>query len=360
MRDIRMILPNMASDTAGAASALFQTDGLTVIHDAAGSLESFITFDEHRDLSGKRTVASRLSRLEAVTGDDSILLGKLEQECTDDPPPFAAIIGSPVPFTIGTDLEGIAAEAEDATGVPTFAVTAGGFGLYDKGAGEAIQKLIAKTTRLPTAHAGLTVNLLGATPLDYSEAEIDQMKAHLLAVGVRKVNTLTMADGMKEVYQAADVDRNIVISLAGIPAARYMKKTYGIPYTIEVPLAPHSAATPAGECQVLLLGESVLTKQLTALLNEMGIPAVAGVTGSDDSEIFPEVSPLLLPTEESIRRELRKGYFAVVGDPLYKLLLPRDSKTVYIERPHRALSSRLYPPTNQTIDQLICAIQEVF
>ena len=80
MRDIRMILPNMASDTAGAASALFQLNGLTVIHDAAGSMESYITFDEHRELEGKRTAASRLSRLEAITGDDSILLDKLAEE----------------------------------------------------------------------------------------------------------------------------------------------------------------------------------------------------------------------------------------------------------------------------------------
>ena len=77
MKDIRMVLPPMASDTAGAASTLFSLDGLTVIHDAAGSMESYITFDESRELEGKRTVASRLSRLEAITGDDAILLEKV-------------------------------------------------------------------------------------------------------------------------------------------------------------------------------------------------------------------------------------------------------------------------------------------
>ena len=81
MKDIRMILPNPASDTAGAASLLFQLDGLSIIHDAAGSMESYITFDESRELEGKRTVASRLSRLEDITGDDRILLDKIEQEC---------------------------------------------------------------------------------------------------------------------------------------------------------------------------------------------------------------------------------------------------------------------------------------
>ena len=117
MKDVRMILPNPASDTAGAAAMLFQLGGLSIIHDAAGSMESYITFDEARDLNGKRTVASRLSRLEAITGDDSILLNKIETECADNPPPFTAILGSPVPFVIGTDLDGIAAEAECSVGI---------------------------------------------------------------------------------------------------------------------------------------------------------------------------------------------------------------------------------------------------
>ena len=133
MKDIRMVLPNMASDTAGAASALFSLNGLTVIHDAAGSMESYITFDESRDLEGKRTVASRLSRLEAIAGDDAILLDKVVQACAEEQPPFVAILGSPIPFTIGTDLDGIAAEAEFSTGIPAFAVSSGGFETYDKG-----------------------------------------------------------------------------------------------------------------------------------------------------------------------------------------------------------------------------------
>ena len=180
MKDIRIVLPNPASDTAGAASILFQLGGLTIIHDAAGSMESYITFDESRSLEGRRTVASRLSRLEAITGNDSILLSKIETECAENPPPFTAILGSPVPFTIGTDLDGIAAEAEYITNIPTFAVNSGGFAIYDKGAGEALKKVLEKTTRPPTGHTGYIIHLLGASPMDYSPAEIDAMEKYIL------------------------------------------------------------------------------------------------------------------------------------------------------------------------------------
>ena len=362
MKDIRMVLPPMASDTAGAASTLFPLNGLTVIHDAAGSMESYITFDESRELEGKRTVASRLSRLEAITGDDALLLDKIVEECADDKPPFIAIIGSPIPFTIGTDLEGIAAEAEFSTGVPAFGVNTGGFEIYDKGAGEALQKIIEKTAAAPGPHRGTAVNLLGATPMDYSPAEIGGIREQLALRGADCVRTLTFAEGMEEVVHAARAEYNLVISAAGLPAARYMKKTLGIPYSIGVPMemGEESCVNEAENRCVLILGEAVLTKQLVLALQKAGISAVAGITGNDDPEIFPEVPGILLDTESAIRTELKKEYFAVLGDPLYKLLLPRDSKTIFIERPHRALSGRLYPPVTHTLDQLLREINEVF
>ena len=372
MKDVRMILPNLASDTAGAASALFELGGLTVIHDAAGSMESYITFDEHRALEGKRTAASRLSRLEAITGDDGILLEKLAEECAAHPPPFVAILGSPVPFVIGTDLEGIAAEVEYTTGVPAFAVNSGGFETYDKGVCEALKKLLEKAVRPPGKHDGLTVNLLGATPLDYSPAEIEGIRTQLLAHGAARVNTLTMAEGMEEVSRASEADIDLVVSVAGLPAARYMKKRYGIPYLSGVPLGERAAAflspdaapppltEPVPGREMLILGEAVLSKQLARVCaQETGLRAVAGVTANDDPELFAGTPHILLNTEESIRQELSKGYFAVVGDPLYKLLLPPNSESVFIPRPHRALSSRLYPPSEHALEHIINELKRV-
>lgn len=372
MREIKTFLPNMASDTAGAASALFELGGLTVIHDAAGSMESYITFDEPRKLEGKRTVSSRLSRLEAITGDDTLLLDKLLEESTSEPTPFIAIIGSPIPFTIGADLDGLAAEAEYTSGVPSFAVNAGGFELYDKGVGEALKKLIEKVAYPPSAHDGYTVNLLGATPLDYSEGELEGIRAQLLAHGVTRVNCLTMAEGIEAVCQAAQADLNLVISAAGLSPARYMRSRYGIPYAVGVPtrefpslpLPGDSQPQPLPETQpgrdVLILGEAVLSKSLArTYIQETGFRAVAGVTATDDPEILADTPHVLLDTEERIRAELAKDYCAVVGDPLYKLLLPANRKSIFIERPHRALSSRLYQPSDHRLEHFISELKRV-
>lgn len=365
MKDIRMILPNLASDTAGAASLLFQLDGLSIIHDAAGSMESYITFDEPRNLEEKRTVASRLSRLEAITGDDRILLDKIETECADNPPPFVAIFGSPIPFTIGTDLDGIAAEAEYTTGIPAFAVNSGGFEIYDKGAGEALLKAIQKLTLPPAVKKPGVVNLLGATPMDYSPAELDDIKQQLLNSGAAQVNSLTMCDGIEELQHAAEAEHNLVISISGLPAAQYMQKKYQIPYTIGLPMPQPAGQSVGTETlpakKILVIGESVFAKQMVHCLNQIAeFTAIAGIVGNDHKEIFPEVSCIRLDTEEKIFEELKKGYDAIIGDPMYRQLLPADCNCIFLERAHRALSARLYPFCEYKFENYITTLKGCF
>ena len=352
MKEVKMVLPNLASDTAGAASALFQKGGLTVIHDAAGSLEVFLTYEEARSLEGRRTVVSKLNRLDAITGNDQALIDKILAECEMNPPAFVAIIGSPVPFTIGTDLDGIAAEVEFLTGIPAFAVTAGGFDTYETGVGEALKKLVQKFTRSPAPHEGYIVNLLGATPMDYSPAEIIGICDHLKGQGAALVRSLTMSEGMEEIIHAAEADMNLVISSSGLPTAKLMKRKYGIPYTIGVPMSVPSLA----DKKVLILGEVVFAKQMAKNLISSGCEAIAGIIGKDNKEIFPEIPAVLLDTESKIQAKLQKDYDIIIGDGLYKLMLPENHSAFYIERPHRALSGRLNEPVKQTLDEFIQSI----
>ena len=346
MKDIRIVLPNPASDTAGAASILFQLGGLSIIHDAAGSMESYITFDESRELSGKRT--------EAITGDDGILLNKIETECAFNPPPFTAILGSPVPFTIGSDLDGIAAEAEFLTNVPSFAVNTGGFAIYDKGAGEALKKALEKTIHPPSGHTGHIINLLGASPMDYSPVELNGIEQQFLNDGIDLVQNLTMVDGLEQMQNAAEAYYNVVISTSGLAAARYLKQKYNIPYQIGVPFGKGIDLENTAHKKILLIGESVFTKQLAQILSQIpGIEVVAGIISNDDPEIFPEVNSMLLHTEDAIRNELRKDYDIVLGDPLYKLLLPQNHSCIFVNRPHRALSGRLYPFSEYKLDNYL-------
>ena len=369
MKDIRMILPPLASDTAGACSMLFESGGLTVIHDAAGSTEVFITFEEQRDLDKCRTVGSQLSQVEAVTGNDQILLDRITTELERRPAPFAAIVGTPVPFTICIDLEGIAAEAEERSGTPVFSVGAGGFQLYHRGAGEALKKLLERMTPPDAVQKKGRVNLLGAFPMDLSSAELEGVRSCLLEAGAEEVCSLTMNGGLDEITSPALCNANIVLSLSGLPAAKWMKQKFGVPYAVGLPFDRESAARllareerpapqPETGKQVLVLGESVFAASLADLCRRRGFRATAGLAEGLLPGWKPE-GPFVVPeTETQLKQLLAGDWDVIVGDPLYRLLLPRDSKAVFLNRPHQALSARLYPPAAEPLENLLQKMEE--
>lgn len=348
---------------------LFETGGLTVIHDAAGSTEVFITFEEQRDLDLCRTVGSQLSQVEAVTGNDRIVLDRITAELARRPAPFAAIVGSPVPFTICVDLEGIAAEAEERSGTPVFSVGAGGFQLYHRGAGEALKKLLERLTTAPDSREEGRVNLLGAFPMDYSSAELEGIRSHLLAAGAERVCSLTMNGSLEEIRSAAQSGLNLVIGLAGLPAAEWMRKKYGVPYTVGVPFDRKSAEErlnrvqrpseqPESGKRILVLGESVFADSLAGLCRQRGFRATAGLAEGLLPGWKPEGDYVCPDTEDRLRTELAGGYDLIVGDPLYRLLLPRDSRAVFLDRPHQALSARLNRPAEESLENLLHKLEE--
>ena len=213
------------------------------------------------------------------------------------------------------------------------------------------------------------LNLLGVSPLDYSSAELKALCEELAAAGFEKVNPIAMDAGFEVFQNAARAKTSLVVSMSGLPAARLLKSRYGIPYYVGAPVDKASAGAiargiaeaaeevqpmPKGEGGVLVIGEAVLAKTIARRLSEIcSMPAVAGIVGSHDREVLPEVPYVILDTEEKIRRELSKGYDIIVGDPLYKLIMPKNSTARFIERPHRAQSGRLYPPTEKTIAEVM-------
>ncbi|MBQ4062625.1 MAG: hypothetical protein IJD14_07240 [Christensenellaceae bacterium] len=347
MKAIRRVLPNFASDTAGACSALFEMGGLTVIHDAAGCMESYSAYDEPRMFGSDSMIfSSSLKNTEAVTGDESKLIKKVSNAAIKTVPPFIALVGSPVPYTIGTDLEGIAAEIESETAIPTFAVGAGGFRGYDYGASEAMLKYFKKIG-LKKKPEGFTVNLLGATPLDISENELKEIKNALETAGAENVLIPFMGDMLYE------SDANIVISAAGLAIAKHIKNRFGIPYITGMPIGQKltdilmtqvngektQACTFSGG-DVLVIGEAIYAVSMAkAIQLETGLKVSCGITGMTDKEITNGVSSTLLTNEESVKEELEKGYRLIIADPLYRLI----SKNIpFIERRHQALSSHLF------------------
>ncbi|MCR4821545.1 MAG: oxidoreductase, partial [Treponema sp.] len=172
MSKLCIMLPPLAPDYSGAASALFELGGMIVIHDASGCTGNYTSYDEPRWLGSAVSVyCSGLRHMDAILGNDNLLVDRIKEAAKSIKPNFIALLGSPVPMVIGTDFEGLATEIEYETGIPAIGLSTRGLAYYGKGVNEAIIALMKKVCpkKVEEGERRDGINLLGVTPLDFSK-----------------------------------------------------------------------------------------------------------------------------------------------------------------------------------------------
>ena len=134
-------IPVYSGDVSGAASALYEMGGMTVIHDPSGCNSTYNTHDELRwEKKESLIYISGLRESDAIRGNDSRLindtlsaLSSLKQR-----PSFIAVCNSPVPDIIGTDFSAITRLIELRSGIRTFYVPTNAMHDYTTGAANAL------------------------------------------------------------------------------------------------------------------------------------------------------------------------------------------------------------------------------
>ncbi|HWQ50535.1 MAG TPA: nitrogenase component 1 [Terriglobales bacterium] len=293
MSALSRFLPPLAPDLGGACSLLAPMGGLVVIHDSAGCAENYAVFDERR--RPVPVFSSALMRMEAILGDEEALLRKAETAARQLSPRFIALVGSPVPDMLGTDFAALAMELEARCGLPVLGLACGGYRPYDVGLSEALCAMIDRFSLSP-APDGFPLTL-GATPLDRPDLP---------------------AQCFEDILRARSAKSAVVASYGGLAAAKLL----GIPFD----LAPAPAFPARGH--TLVLGEQVFAVTAAARCG-----GVAGVVASCD----PALGGRHLDSEAKIMSALAEGWDTVVGDPLYRPLVPEG--TCFIPHKHPALSS---------------------
>ena len=165
MASFSMYLPPFSPDYSGVSSVLFDLKTVTAMHDASGCTGNYTGYDEPRWYGSHSAIyCSGLREIDAVLGDDEKLIKKMIAAAEDLNPDLLALVGSPVPMVVGSDLAGIAAELEQRTGIPSFGFDTTGTAYYDKGAALAVAALLERFAPVTETIPG-TVNLVGATPM---------------------------------------------------------------------------------------------------------------------------------------------------------------------------------------------------
>ena len=361
MRQTARIISTYTADVSGVNSALFELGGMTVMHDASGCNSTYNTHDEPRWYDHDSMVfLSGISEMEAIMGDDDKLISDIVSAAEQLHPKFIAVAGTPIPMMIGTDFKAVASIVEKRTGIPSFGFATNGMHTYIEGASMALAGIadrFVKENRPKTPD--LSVNLLGVTPLDFSiNGSAEHLQSALADRDIGVVSNWAMGDTLEALQNATSAHVNLVVSYAGIGAARIMQERFGMPYVVGRPYGKHwnamlcEAMRDAAEsgkhqipqvsredAEIVVIGEGVSSLSLASAIGlETGIPVRAIAATEFDSG--------LLGTSDSIARDedelvpLLNGAKIIIADPLYQPVCPKDAK--FIRLPHEGFSGRIF------------------
>ena len=368
MRQAYRIIPIYTSDVSGVCSALYELGGMVVIHDPSGCNSTYNTHDEIRWYNQDSLIfISGLTEIDAVMGNDEKFLSDIKEAAGELHPKFIALVSSPIPFMNGTDFPALAKVLETETGIPTFAVPTNGMHDYVYGAGKALEEVARRfILEQMEDRKGLehTINLLGATPLDFGPiSKVEELKKNLEQYGWKTISTWAMGDSLEDLAQTGKAEMNLVISSVGLMAAKMLKEKYGTPYVIGTPYKEYaerisealekriqipiledrgkenSQGTGNSGKIITLIGEPVTIGSLAAIIERKYHYKTRILCPLENAEGLLGEHDLKICGEEEMENALKNARI-VVADPLYRPICPAGCE--FYERAHIAFSGRMF------------------
>lgn len=307
MRQAYRILPVYTGDVSGVCSALFELGGMVVIHDPSGCNSTYNTHDETRWYDQESLIfISGLRDVDAIMGDDEKLVDDVVEAAGQTHPRFIVLVGSPVPYQLGTDFAAIARLVQGRLGIPTWHLPTNGMHDYVRGASLAFELLARKavadvpgapwnpagpgaaaldpigsgpTSSEPTAHApkapAQRVNVLGLTPLDFAAPGTrEALEVWLGRAGLGLVSCWAMGDSLDALARAGEADANLVLSATGMRAARVLEERFGQPYVVGVPMGAFAEPLARALAAACVDGRSRLAYQEARASGRTGATAM--------------------------------------------------------------------------------------
>ena len=343
MKKLLKYISPLAPDDSGACSVLYELGGIVVICDAGGCTGNICGFDEPRwHIKKSALFSAGLRDMDAILGRDAKLVDKLADACTQlaaMQPQFTAIIGTPVPAVIATDLQAVKRMAEKKTGLPCIAVDTDGTGYYDSGAEKAYLALLREFAKEQYPAEQGRLGVLGVTPLDTGLTCAGRITGALRAEGREQIVCFGMDSTLDDIRRASACAELLVISPAGLKAAQYLHERFGTPYTVGCPLLPADTVRAASELRkkrVLIVHQQFAANALRERLTDCVCDCAAWFAFLPE---YAQNGDFRIKGEDTMR-EASARYDVIIADRDLRRALP-DFAGEWIDFPHYAVSARL-------------------
>lgn len=360
MKQTARIISTYTGDTSGVCSALFELGGLVVMHDPSGCNSTYSTHDEPRWYDMDSLVfISGLTERDAIFGNDEKIISDTVRAAEELSPRFIAVAGTPIPYLTGCDFNFIASEIENRCGIPTFGFETDGMKSYIHGASMAFAEYSARMCKKTEKTSEMSINILGATPLDFSvNGTIESIKEKMEKNGIKVNSIMAMGCNYEDIEDAGNAHVNLVISSCAVETAKIMKQKFGIPYVAGVPFGNQMLnwlcdliQTKSIEesdiinfdlktCdEIVIIGESITSLSLAKAINLETGKRTKVISAVDTPKELLSDNCVKATYEDEITPELQNAV-NIIADPLYRPICPNNSN--FIELPHEAFSGRIY------------------
>ena len=372
MKGLRKYLTPFAPDQSGAVSMCYALGGMVVIVDAGGCAGNICGFDEPRwqpdylsTFNGRDAAmeaaphveavfSAGLRDMDAILGRDDLLIKKVEEASKKIDANFIALVGTPVPAVIGTDLFADASILRKALHLPCIAVPTDGMHLYDKGIEQtllALMKEFASERPAGARQDSRICSVLGLNPLDlFDPSWTAAIRTSLLEQGYEEVLLPGMDPGVDALRKCPLSVCNYVVSPAGIEAAEYLKKQYGTPYEITFPADPMilleenpvcEAASYGPDTRILVVHQQVLANAIRRRLTEAGMQGkITAASWFEMRDDLAQDTDVRLKEEDDFTTLVREGNWdLIIADPTLRPMAA-DWKGKWIDAFHFAVSGQ--------------------
>jgi len=295
-----------------------------------------------------RVTDSEIRDTDIITGTESKVLAAAGAAVERLSPDYLLLCHAPSSSMIGSDLESYARQAEQEYGVPAAFVDIDGSRDYLFGVGATLEAM-GKLLLSPRDTEKGTVNILGCSTIDWSAEELADVESWLTGSGWRVLSRWGMKEETENLRAAAAAEKNLVVSAAGLPLARYMEREYGIPYAAGAPFgadgcaallsalrgeAPAGEDLPGEEPTVLVIGEQFTANAIRRSLAGWGIRRVRVLSFFEMDKAYMLPGDAKLTGEDDLAARLREESLGLVFcDPNCRPLTERPLRWVDMPNP---------------------------
>ncbi len=345
MKKFLKYMSPFAPDQSGVCGVFYELGGLIIICDAGGCAGNICGFDEPRWFDKKSAVFSAgLRDMDAIMGRDDKLIQKLSLAYEQLGGKFAVIVSTPVPAIIATDLRSLERMGEKKINVPCIAIDSTGTNYYDKGEEKAWFRLFETFAKESFEKKVGKVGIIGATPIETGFKDAGNLKKYLSEKGYDDAVIYSMGTTLEDVTKAGECEKNIVISLAGLKAAEYLKGKFGTPYEIAYPFIPENILAEAHKYSgknILIIHSQFAANELR---NSIGNTAnIKCATWFMQDKDFACDGDIALSGEDDLIELLEKENFELIiaDEDTLPLIKSTGYKGDFIDYPEFAVSGRL-------------------